>query len=774
MARQPAARAPFPISARTSSIGAYTTPSERSVSQVNSREALGVSDKSRKAQKILGTEEPGPKKLNGGPSMNSILESKGETEDLHNALVPEPDPPSLHELRVRASSPLLGQNYRAHQPSFVPFPPETRQVRKSGSWSELHSVPEAQRSAFESQSQPNLVYDGVDNNNSRGIRLPGSQNSRLDETSQKRDQTKETRRKMRPNRIDLSLLFPKPKTVQAPKTVPAPLLSPQRYTNSPSPVADDYNFGKPRKFERTSSAANKLTKADTRSRSNSRKQLEARIPEDGPLPPMPERKAMDWFDVQMERAIRCADGVDPAELSDIDGQPQGSTTIPSPPSERRQSKDLGSQPQKSIQQRIGYSKSSDDSAKRLSSNASYTSRSVETHLSPKPMTPISSRIRSSLQAWQSDPDARLTSSVKKTVSKKISNSTLMNSDLTKSSVLCLSSSEDEDEDDDEEPAKQNAPGVDLRRDSVATYDDFEPEICTAEAVMATKGPTLTRLDKRYSTSSSGSRHASRSRTRSRNVPLSPSTARSSQSAKKRESRGSSIVPTISEPDDFHEGIVPRQPLYSNSNSSNRRSRIIAVTRQEESWLEAMRQRNGRITPSLFNELQDSETGSALLSPPPQPPRSHDSVHNTDTSFLRLSMGMPSPRGMATSPDQGAPSKENEGSMLGASSDTEQRLDNSNLSPRVSLVYSDTHSSPSTGYASPLTPTLPIHRFSPHPPPSFAPPPVPEPARRHSRRRTDSSEAIVLGESGDTKGQEQEYPLWAIKWSRDSADLAIAH
>ncbi|KKA23062.1 hypothetical protein T310_2941 [Rasamsonia emersonii CBS 393.64] len=718
MARQPSSRAPFPISVRTSSMNAYTTQGERSP-------------------------------------------PKGDM-DLYHALVPE-SPPSLHELRVRASSPLLGQNYRAKQPSYVPIPPETQQIRKSGSWSELHSVPNAQRSAFQPKSQENIAYNDIDNS-SRGN--PGP-----DETSQKRDQPKDPKRKTRPSRIDLSLLFPKPKSTAA------PLLSPQRYTNSPSPVASEYSSAKTKKFDRTSSVANRLTKAPPRSRSNSRKQMEARIPEDAPLPPMPaERKVVDWFDAPVEKVIRCAEEGD--ELSEMDGQPQDPSSIASPSSERRQSKDLGSQSEKSLQQRTAHSKSSDDTARKVSSNASSTSRSAETHLSPKPMKPFSNRIRSSLQAWQSEPDVRLSSSTKKAVSKKASSNTLATSDLTKCSVLYLSSSEDEDED-DEEPAKQDASRSDLR-DSVATYDDFEPEICTAEAVMATKGPTLTRLDKRHSVSSAGSRGASKGQSRSRNLSLSSSTAKSSNSAKKRESRGSAGIPVISEPDDFHEGIVPRrQSLYSNSSSGNRRSRIIAVTRQEESWLEAMRQRNGRITPSLFQELQqntsDSETGSALLSPPP--PRSHDSFHNTDTSFLRLSMGFPSPQGTATPADQGATSKEKEGSVsLGAASDTEQRNDNSNLSPRVSLVYSDTHSSPSTtGHASPLTPTLPIHRFSPQgPPPSFSPPAAPEPPRRHSRRRTDSSEAIVLNESENTKRQEPEYPLWAVKWNRDSADLAIVH
>jgi hypothetical protein len=758
MARQQSTRAPFPISMRTSSIGAHTT--ERSVSRVSSREALSMSDKSGngKAHKVLGTADPGHNKLNGARSISGMLESKGSAEDFYQAFLPEPD--FLHQLRVRASSPLLGQNYRTNQSSYVPLPSETRQIRKSGSSSDLPSVPDS--SAFEFRSKRSTDSNGLENHSTE-IGLPGSQNSVHGQVSQKRDQAKETKetKRKRPSRLDLSLLFPKPKAPAA------PLLSPQRYTNSPSPVASDYSFSRPRKAERNSFAQNKLTKAPPRSRSNSRKQ-EAMIPEDAPLPPMP--KTVDWFDVPMEKIIRCADEVDAAESPETDDQPPAPTTKSSPSSGHRQFKGLASRLEQSLQQRTGYTKFSVDSAKRVSSNASSTSRSTETHLSPKPMTPFSNLIQNSLQSWQSDTDTRSASNVKKTVSKKASSSALGTSDLTKFSVLSLSDSEDEGEDNNENPVKPNA-RTGVVRDSVATYGDFEPEICTAEAVLTTKGPTLTRLDKRLSVNSAESRHASRGQNRSRNS----STARSSNSRKKRDSFRLSGIPAISEPDDFHEIIVPRQSVYRNS-SIKRRSRVIAVTRQEETLLEAMRQRNGRITPSLFNDIThhttDPEMASTLLSPLSS--RSYDTVHNTDTSFLRLSLGLPSPQGMATSADQGATPQEKEGSLsLGTASDTEQRIVNSSLSPRVSLFYADSLSSPSTiGLASPLTPTLPIHRFSPPaPPPSFAPPAIPQ---GHSRRRTDSSEAIVLGEMEGTKTQEPEYPLWAVKWGRDGADFAIAH
>ena len=64
-----------------------------------------------------------------------------------------------------------------------------------------------------------------------------------------------------------------------------------------------------------------------------------------------------------------------------------------------------------------------------------------------------------------------------------------------------------------------------------------------------------------------------------------------------------------------------------------------------------------------------------------------------------------------------------------------------------------------------------------PPPSHALPALPDEneSRQHSRRRTDSSDAIVLEESETGKlSNPPVYPLWAVKWGQDPEEVALAH
>lgn len=231
----------------------------------------------------------------------------------------------------------------------------------------------------------------------------------------------------------------------------------------------------------------------------------------------------------------------------------------------------------------------------------------------------------------------------------------------------------------------------------------------------------------------------------------------------------------------------------------RRSRVIAVTRQEEDLLEAMRLRKGKVTRSLFNESrysQHTDHSHPLPTSNPLPKITHnlndnhasgpdpdqgsmlfaqsrDSLNSTDVSFLCLSASIPSP----SRTDEGAAHTDKDGlpSSQGTASDAEQKTINSYASPRTSLVYSE--SSPSTSATSPLTPTLPIHRFSTlstqSQPPSHPPPAVPSnDQRRHSRRRTDSSEAIVLGEETDDTKENDEFPIWALGWSNDQSVTTV--
>lgn len=195
---------------------------------------------------------------------------------------------------------------------------------------------------------------------------------------------------------------------------------------------------------------------------------------------------------------------------------------------------------------------------------------------------------------------------------------------------------------------------------------------------------------------------------------------------------------------------------------------MAVTKQEEHLLEAMRQRKGKVTPSIFGNNAPDPEQSSMLSVP-----SRDSFYNSDVSFLRLSSAAPPlPAGPSAS------HSDNGHSSQGATSDAERKTINSAASPRASLAYTESLPSPTTtSGASPLTPTLPIHRFSPlpsnKPPPRQPPPPVPQDQRRHSRRRTDSSEAIVLDE-GDEEQPQEEFPIWAFGFENENRGLTAVH
>lgn len=206
---------------------------------------------------------------------------------------------------------------------------------------------------------------------------------------------------------------------------------------------------------------------------------------------------------------------------------------------------------------------------------------------------------------------------------------------------------------------------------------------------------------------------------------------------------------------------------------NRRSRVIAVTRQEQDLLEAMRQRKGKITPSTINYNDAAEPDrTSMVSGP-----SRDSFCGSDTSFLRLSAAFP-PFHART--DQGATQTDKRVSLSQSlSSDTEQKTGNSIASPQFSMGYSESLPSPATSGASPITPTLPIHRFSPlpspKPPPRGPPPAIPEDQKQHTRRRTDSSEAIMLNDSGEPQNK-HDLPLWSFDfdWNHDRASVAAVH
>ncbi|KAL2373602.1 hypothetical protein RJZ57_001918, partial [Blastomyces gilchristii] len=314
------------------------------------------------------------------------------------------------------------------------------------------------------------------------------------------------------------------------------------------------------------------------------------------------------------------------------------------------------------------------------------------------------------------------------LSRKSSKITLNKSDLNESSVLCLSSSEDEADEDEMEvynkPVQQRA-----IRDSIATFDEGVAEIFIAKAVSASRGSSVPRV---------------------RNTSLPPprisrghSTSSNVRTPSYRPSNG---IPTISEPDSppkFRPSTSPspvpsttanpnllpfdfQLPVPSTQNSikaMNRRSRVIAVTRQEEELLEVIRQHGGNMPPnfplidlpnpgtSFFNPMPTTFSTTATTStfrksPTPSTDRPPSSQYGGgsigDTSFLALSPGLPPTSGKVAGSTSAAGSDSSRSHHALSVSDSGGDH-HSNPSPRVSLVHSDTFPSPSASWTSPRTP-----------------------------------------------------------------------
>lgn len=726
-------------------------------------------EKASKAQKILGTTDmsfrqdhpkPEEKKKGHRPSFMKSSSSDGKSKK-GSGFVPFPTAPPENtlpppHLRVRASSPLLGQDYRSHDDPPPSLPKTPKKVHHTGSASALYSYFTSRDSSAEQNpnggsSTKEIGAAGAGNSSSpeqtsssMGLKQPGGF-------------MKESKRKVRPPRIDLSLLFPKPRANAE------PLLSPQRLVDSPSAISMASEYSAPKKPE-SHLPGKRLTKTPPSSRRSGRRPsgLES-ISDAGESTTSHEGSTSNWTDPSLERAIGTTE-IDLA-LEKYSGLQQPSRSAPRTRS-RTRSRNLSRD-----QLPGGDAQPSTGSLQKVPSNASTGGWSKETYLSPKTCAqPRPNRARNSSNPGHHELPEKFPIPENQSMSKKSSKSTLKNTDLNNSSVLCLSSSEDEDED-EEDLAGNQLTGHKVMRDSVTTYEDSDAEICTASAAQATRG-TLRRVERTPSTSSRGSRPLQRQASVRRNPSVS-SAGRSSVYTRKSQSRRSSGIPTISEPEFYHGDPIfsqMRHPSLSRK-EMDRRSRIMTVTRQEETLLEAMRQRQGKITPSLFHEArfngQEPDRNSMLSVAP-----SRDSFYGSGTSFLRLSPSFPPNQAR---PDQAASNSDKE--SHDAPSEADQKTVHSGVSPRASLVYSESLPSPSTSAASPMTPTLPIHRFSPlpsqKPPPRHPPPPVPQSQRRHSRRRTDSSEAIVLDDTENSKDK-TEFPLWAVGWNNEGASLTAVH
>lgn len=667
-------------------------------------------------------------------------------------------------LRQRASSPLLGNSYRSRQGSLSSLPPPPKPPaqlphRSASKLQSFFDVQDPHKAA--SRSQGDLTLRKATARTTK--RAEHHTLSDVPELA-----VNNVKDKRRPPRIDLSKLFPKP---HAPAV---PLLSPNRMTHSPSPVSTNSDASPTKAYDPPGNTFFKSTRPRDSVRMMREKQNEYNGSQRTGRP-------REWFDGP-------EGDVSDDEVPFTEKFP--TPPLPPPPSGYSQTRNRGDGSKHNSPARTHKSSTADCESIGIPS-ISKGSKTSDPMATPTPGSSITLKVQNSLQSWELGSTNSSRSRVS-SVSKKIGNSAFQNSNLNESSVLCLTSSDEEDEEEELGPFQ--------KRESFGARSDVTDAEAAFGACTLGGLPGVASSKSRNSVASDV-RPAERTLPRARNAPPPLSIRPRASSGRP---RPSSNIPMISEPPEDDLPPLPsnptldaRSPDYLGRNrapASNRRSRVIAVTRHEESLLEIMRQRaSGQQQSNMVSDGKENACEDRRKAQPERSQRSHRSNQSsvsspfTDTSFLRLSTCSPSQTGTSTNvvPDPGTLFMDSDGSASYGASDTDQRTDYSNASPRFSLIHSDTIPSPSTtSVASPLTPTLPMHKFSPQPPAAEPSPSSQQSAnvesRRHSRTRTDSSTAIVFDGSDDRSPKRRgrlgsaELPVWAVGWRDDSAGLGVVH
>lgn len=193
-----------------------------------SQHSFGRTDrKMSKAQRFFGTDIMLPQEHVGWkeaqstrrPSYIEPISEPKRSPSFHPFPTSTEHSPKPHQnLRVRASSPLLGHHYLSDQ--HAPPLPKPRKVHHSGSSNTLFSY-------FSSKESKNAKSATKDHT----LQSKAGHGSSIEpqvKVEHASESLKGSKRKMRPPRIDLSVLFPKPRSTASPT-----LLSPQRMVDSP-------------------------------------------------------------------------------------------------------------------------------------------------------------------------------------------------------------------------------------------------------------------------------------------------------------------------------------------------------------------------------------------------------------------------------------------------------------------------------------------------------------------------------------------------------------
>lgn len=776
------------------------------------RETRELQDGAAKAQKLLGVgydskssrgrpkSKKSSKELGTRPSQINITVSEVDTKPQFSRFGPAVPTESGDDpfLRTRPSSPLLGQTFTRGTGGPGSMAESTiGPLRQYGSSSTLHSY-------YDPQKSPLAVSQQTSASSARDFALrkgcPPLATSQAHYTAQispphvesvEADEPQaQTSSKRRPPRIDLSMLFTKPRASSI------PLLSPQRLMNSPSPQSTDTSAEAPTvpKTPRTPTSATfrskRLKKSPPKAAPDQPRQLRhmpGGLDDDqdhgfGKRNVVKQRVGIkNWFD-GVEGEISDEDGTGEPELED-DMMPKSEImTSPTPPTEpfasyfpstsslERQGDPIRSAatyfpptPARSQEDLLTKQVSSKDSRQKSPSTTHFN------QLKPRPR-PIDAKSDLSLQ-----------SRVVSVASKKIVSSSLESSNLQEQSVLHLSSSDDEGEDEEVPPM----PSLRASLASAYTGVSSEVEFGTAKAAKPSF-PLMANIRGHPPGRSSKPLTQIRSRHPVPVEPVIPDRRSSHRISSQVGENRSSMAPSaasreMSVPEDesitFPMGVEKvsqssRQSLASSqSGLSRRRSRIMHVTRQEEKLLENMRQKRATMRQSILPEATQSNTDDNSVHEH-RPRTSGAGVGDAERSFLRLSTQSMMPPRPSTAEGNGV---DLPGSMEGTTFGRLTPIVNHTFPDRTSLVFSSDGAlpSPSTSQsrASPVTPTLPLaadDRRSGAPSNrnsvvTFAPPTH---RYSHLRGRTNSSHVIMLDAfDGDAKSQQigvqeqEDFPLW---------------
>lgn len=399
---------------------------------------------------------------------------------------------------------------------------------------------------------------------------------------------------------------------------------------------------------------------------------------------------------------------------------------------------------------------------------------------PMLVSPAGEHLRLALRNWEFRGGSHVTTSRKSTSTnvRKRRNQAFDKADLLKESVLFLSSSEDESEDDNPElDLGTTIPGI---RDSLVVDPlDSDVEIGTAHAIKTTR-PVLEedsprRRDRtRVSHLSDPSltvRDVSESRVGNRQTFLSD------------QSKAADITPSISLPSSMTGNTASNRASnyldYSSTASQKADSltRLMTVTQQEETLLEAMRSKKVNMRKRIMAEAIRSVGGedqaqSVALVDRPRP----SVVDANHASFLHLSAG--------SIPNIGGYHKHRRSASAGGIPDFSGQAfrvsESADSAPSRRDSFARSSLPSSSSHDTPPTPTLAHARDTASRRTSSSTKrysTLPLGFQRHSRERTGSSHVIVLDSPDDNHlGQFQEHDLllsWQYDgWNERAAGLAI--